>query len=197
MNPRMSLTDLRQHAPADDPGHRGNQPMSDSRRSRCVSSSQSEPCAIDRPMLQLGGPESARPSAMFARNRDRSSPDLARQTESLIGWPSLQLRDRSQLDQRHRLSATLSGPGKSLSRLVRHCSSSVQLSRFSLNFRLLDSSTPDSVLRPPRLGGGLADDDVFEELDGAGEAFVDAHQRVLVLDGDGAVVAGETQLTDQ
>src|SRR5688572_9344831 len=60
--------------------------------------------------------------------------------------------------------------------------------------RLTDSPTPS---RPPRLGGGVADDDGFEEFDGAGEAFVDAHQRVFMLDGDGAVVAGETQLTDQ
>ena len=61
--------------------------------------------------------------------------------------------------------------------------------------RLTDLPTPQ--LRPPRLRGGLPDDDLFEKIDGAGEPFVDAHQRVLVLDGDNAVVTRQAQLADQ
>src|SRR5215204_3407471 len=88
-------------------------------------------------------------------------------------------------------SARLRGPGKSALLSFWPPIERCQLSQAPNYSRL---TTPS---RPPRLSGGFSDDDVLEELDGTGEAFVDAHQGVFVLDGDGAVVTSEAQLADQ
>src|SRR3954452_21760759 len=57
--------------------------------------------------------------------------------------------------------------------------------------------TPVCGSGPPGLRGRISDHRLFEERDSLGEAFVDAHQRILMLDRESAVVTGQAQLADE
>ena len=178
-------TDLLSTLPTREFGHHeSNEANIAARSMRRVSSSQSEPCAIDSRCFDLRSSETTLSPRRYWQEwrRPHVAAGSSRPNRSSAGQSEGRAVDRRSTNCLLFCHAIRS----------RYVPSQAGMPLLPLRS---DSSTPP--LRPPRLGGGFSDDDVLEELDGAGEAFVDAHQGVFVLDGDGAVVAGEAQLADQ